>query len=61
VTIHVGTSGWSDGHWEDVLYPPGTPPAQRLAGYVERFRTVELNASSSPVGSDAYLPDFRCR
>ncbi|MEV4536511.1 DUF72 domain-containing protein [Asanoa sp. NPDC049518] len=45
MTIHVGTSGWSYEHWVDVLYPPGTPPAQRLSGYLERFRSVELNAS----------------
>jgi uncharacterized protein YecE (DUF72 family) len=28
-----------------VLYPPGTPPRDRLAHYVRRFDTVELNAS----------------
>jgi len=45
VGIHVGTSGWSYDHWEDVLYPPGTPPWQRLGLYTSRFQTVELNAS----------------
>jgi uncharacterized protein YecE (DUF72 family) len=45
VAIHVGTSGWSYDHWEGVLYPPGTPPRDRLAHYVRRFGTVELNAS----------------
>jgi uncharacterized protein YecE (DUF72 family) len=43
--IHVGTSGWSYAHWDGVLYPPGTPPADRLAHYVRRFETVELNSS----------------
>jgi uncharacterized protein YecE (DUF72 family) len=43
--VHVGTSGWSYDHWDDVLYPPGTPPRDRLAHYVRRFDTVELNAS----------------
>jgi len=42
---HIGTSGWSYDHWEHVLYPPGTPPFQRLAHYVNRFSTVELNSS----------------
>jgi uncharacterized protein YecE (DUF72 family) len=42
---HVGTSGWSYGHWDGVLYPIGTAPADRLATYVRRFATVELNAS----------------
>jgi uncharacterized protein YecE (DUF72 family) len=45
VGIHVGTSGWSYGHWDDVLYPPGTPPWDRLGHYVQRFDTVELNSS----------------
>lgn len=45
MAVHVGTSGWSYGHWENVLYPPSTPPAARLALYTRRFSTVELNAS----------------
>ncbi len=43
--IHIGTSGWSYDHWTDVLYPPGTPPADRLGHYARTFRTVELNSS----------------
>jgi uncharacterized protein YecE (DUF72 family) len=45
VAVHIGTSGWSYDHWDGVLYPPGTRPADRLAHYVQRFSTVELNAS----------------
>jgi uncharacterized protein YecE (DUF72 family) len=45
VTVHVGTSGWSYDHWDDVLYPPGLPARGRLGVYVSRFGTVELNAS----------------
>jgi uncharacterized protein YecE (DUF72 family) len=45
VAVHIGTSGWSYDHWDGVLYPPGTPPRDRLAHYVRRFDTVELNAS----------------
>jgi uncharacterized protein YecE (DUF72 family) len=41
----IGTSGWSYDHWEQVLYPPGTPPARRLTLYTQEFDTVELNAS----------------
>jgi uncharacterized protein YecE (DUF72 family) len=43
--VRIGTSGWSYDHWADVLYPPGLPPARRLARYIEVFDTVELNAS----------------
>src|SRR5918994_620756 len=42
---YVGTSGWSYAHWENVLYPPGLPPADRLGRYVQAFTTAELNAS----------------
>jgi uncharacterized protein YecE (DUF72 family) len=45
VTVSVGTSGWSYPHWDGVLYPPGTPPRDRLGHYVQRFGTAELNAS----------------
>ena len=45
MAVHVGTSGWSYDHWEHVLYPPGTPPRDRLGHYVQRFATVELNSS----------------
>jgi uncharacterized protein YecE (DUF72 family) len=45
VGVHVGTSGWSYDHWKGVLYPPGTPPRERLEVYSRRFETVELNAS----------------
>lgn len=43
--LHIGTSGWSYDHWNDVLYPAGTPAGRRLGYYVQRFDTVELNAS----------------
>ncbi|MBE0008405.1 MULTISPECIES: DUF72 domain-containing protein [unclassified Arthrobacter] len=43
--LHIGTSGWSYDHWDDVLYPRGTPAGRRLGYYAQRFDTVELNAS----------------
>lgn len=45
MAVHIGTSGWSYAHWENVLYPEGTPPGDRLGLYARRFGTVELNAS----------------
>jgi uncharacterized protein YecE (DUF72 family) len=45
MAIHVGTSGWSYGHWEGVLYPPGLPPRGRLGLYTRAFGTVEVNSS----------------
>jgi uncharacterized protein YecE (DUF72 family) len=45
MAVHIGTSGWSYAHWEGVLYPPATPPRERLAHFVRHFHTAELNAS----------------
>ena len=45
MSVHIGTSGWSYQHWDDVLYPAGTPPWKRLPIYTDAFSSVELNAS----------------
>lgn len=45
MVVRVGTSGWSYDHWDQVLYPAGTPPRERLSRYVQQFDTVELNSS----------------
>jgi uncharacterized protein YecE (DUF72 family) len=45
VAFHIGTSGWSYNHWQGILYPPGTPVGKRLACYLPKYDTVELNAS----------------
>ena len=41
----MGTSGWSYDHWDGGLYPPGTPPRDRLGHHGRRLGTRELNAS----------------
>jgi uncharacterized protein YecE (DUF72 family) len=61
VSVHIGTSGWSYDHWDGVLYPPGTPPRDRLAHYVRRFGTVELNASFYRWPRDASFAGWRRR
>ena len=57
----VGTSGWSYGHWDGVLYPPGTSPAQRLDLYAREFDTVELNASHYRWPRNASFASWRGR
>lgn len=57
----IGTSGWSYDHWEQHLYPPGTPPRDRLAHYVRAFDTVELNASFYRWPRDASFANWRRR
>ena len=44
--LHVGTSGWSYGGWDQVFYPEGVKSTQdRLAFYAQDFDTVEVNYS----------------
>ncbi len=43
--LYLGTSGWSYEDWEGTVYPPGTPPAGRLAEYVKHFATVEIDST----------------
>jgi uncharacterized protein YecE (DUF72 family) len=45
MAIFIGTSGWSYRHWEGVLYPPRTRLYDRLTFCVQRFSTVEINAT----------------
>ncbi|WAJ42688.1 DUF72 domain-containing protein [Mycobacterium sp. Aquia_216] len=61
MTVRIGTSGWSYDHWVDVLYPPGTAPARRLARYAEVFDTVELNASFYRWPKDSTFAGWRDR
>ena len=45
MSIHIGTSGWSDDHWQGVLYPHRATARQRLDSYVARYGTVEVNST----------------
>jgi uncharacterized protein YecE (DUF72 family) len=59
--VHIGTSGWSYGHWAGVLYPEGLAPARRLDHYLARFATAELNASYYRWPTDASFAHWRRR
>jgi uncharacterized protein YecE (DUF72 family) len=61
VTVHIGTSGWSYGHWTNVLYPEGLPRERRLDHYVRQFQTVELNASYYRWPSDSAFASWQRR
>jgi uncharacterized protein YecE (DUF72 family) len=43
--ICVGTSGYNYPEWWGTFYPDRLPAAKMLAYYVERFSTVEINAT----------------
>ena len=67
MALYIGTSGWSYAHWDGVLYPPGLPPGERFACYLQRFHTVEVNSPFYRWPHDATFvrwhrqlpPDFR--
>lgn len=40
---YVGTSGYSYDFWKGTFYPETIKPAEMLAFYARRFRTVEIN------------------
>jgi uncharacterized protein YecE (DUF72 family) len=53
--LYVGTSGWSYPKWRPDFYPAGTKPADFLAHYATRFRTVELNTTGYRIpGADQF-------
>ena len=43
--IWIGTSGWSYRAWDDVFYPRGLNPQERLAHYAGQFDIVEINST----------------
>ena len=43
--LYLGTSGWSYADWEGTVYPEALPSASRLAEYVKRFATVEIDST----------------
>jgi len=43
--LYLGTSGWSYADWEGNLYPEALPSASRLAEYVKRYATVEIDST----------------
>jgi uncharacterized protein YecE (DUF72 family) len=45
MTIRVGTSGWSYAHWRGAFYPEHLAKSRWFDFYVERFNTVEVNAT----------------
>jgi uncharacterized protein YecE (DUF72 family) len=43
--LYLGTSGWSYADWEGTLYPEALPSGARLAEYVKRYATVEIDST----------------
>jgi uncharacterized protein YecE (DUF72 family) len=43
--LYLGTSGWSYSDWESTVYPEALPSGSRLAEYVKRYATVEIDST----------------
>jgi hypothetical protein len=43
--LYLGTSGWSYSDWEGTVYPEALPSGSRLAEYVKRYATVEIDST----------------
>ncbi len=43
--VHIGTSGYSYGHWKGLFYPEPLRPEDFFAHYARHFDTVEINYS----------------
>jgi uncharacterized protein YecE (DUF72 family) len=43
--LYLGTSGWSYADWEGTIYPEALPSGSRLAEYVKRYATVEIDST----------------
>jgi uncharacterized protein YecE (DUF72 family) len=61
MAYHVGTSGWSYDHWQGILYPHNTPVKDRLPYYLERWDTVEVNATYYRWPRDVVFSNWRAR
>lgn len=57
--IHIGTSGWSYGHWRGPFYAEGLAADQWLAYYALHLRTVEINSSFYRLPSSRALANWR--
>jgi uncharacterized protein YecE (DUF72 family) len=59
--LHIGTSGWSYGHWKSVFYPENMPRKDWLEFYQRHFTTVEVNASFYRLPTETTFRNWRDR
>ena len=67
INWYIGTSGFSYNHWRGIFYPADLPINKRFPFYMEKFSTVEINATFYRNPSEKLLegwyaktpPDFK--
>jgi uncharacterized protein YecE (DUF72 family) len=58
-TCHIGTCGWSYGHWRRRFYPKGVRQGDWLAYYARHFATVEINATFYRLAKESTFERWR--
>lgn len=59
VSVLIGTSGWSYGHWKGPFYPSDLPAGRFLSFYAGIFRTVEINSTFYRLPEERTLARWR--
>ena len=59
--IRLGTCSWGTTGWVGRVYAPGTPPAEFITQYAERFNTVEIDATFYAVPQTSTVDGWRDR
>jgi uncharacterized protein YecE (DUF72 family) len=59
--LRIGCSGWTYRDWTGPFYPEGTKDKDRLAYYVSRFDTAEINASFYRLPSETTVASWARR
>ena len=57
MTVLIGTSGWSYGHWEPELYPPGHT---RRTIRLDLVRSMRPKIMALGIASEQELDDLDC-
>lgn len=53
MTVRIGTSGWTYGHWRGAFYPERLKAAEWFAFYAQHFDCCEINGSFYRLPSEA--------
>ncbi len=61
MSLHYGTSSWSEKSWIGVFYPEGIAPAEMLTHYAGRFGTVEADVTYYRIPSRGMVQNWYAR
>ncbi len=59
--LHVGTSSWSSPDWRGTFYPESIEPAEMIAAYAQKLRTVEIDSTWYQMPTRAMVDAWNAR